>query len=96
MSHHFNIMAEGERESVVDEEDNGEYDLFSRLGDIKPTPHPNNNRPVPNKLKYEFNCLCGMRIKQVGDLANHRNECEMIPMCYEDILKPTYTFIGDG
>jgi hypothetical protein len=37
------MMHEGEIGSVMDEENNGN-DFFSMLGDVKPTPHPNNNR----------------------------------------------------
>ena len=43
LQQHFNMMHEGEIGSVMDEENNGN-DLFSMLGDVKPTPHPNNNR----------------------------------------------------
>jgi len=37
------MMHEGELGNVNDEESN-QNDLFSMLGDVKPTPHPNNNR----------------------------------------------------
>jgi hypothetical protein len=43
VSHHFNMMHEGELGNVNDEESN-QNDLFSMLGDVKSTPHPNNNR----------------------------------------------------
>jgi hypothetical protein len=56
------MMHEGEISNVLDEESN-QNDLFSMLGDVKATPHPNNNRKAPGKLKYEFECICGMRIQ---------------------------------
>jgi hypothetical protein len=56
------MMQEEEIGSVQDEESN-QNDFLRMLGDVKPTPHPNNNRKAPGKLKYEFECLCGMRIQ---------------------------------
>lgn len=63
--------------------------------EYKPTFHLNNNRNAPGKLKYEFLCLCGMRIQNITDLTNHE-QCDMISLNYQEVFKAIETIIGDG
>ena len=46
----------------------------------------NDKKSQVGSLKYNFSCMCGFNISKIADLLEHKQKCELVSVCYEDVF----------